>query len=140
MCNRVEVDVSSIIVEKRKFSKCRSKFRVEREKDWRDVRSHRENGGAPGIWAAGEKDQALHPRPCLNLFRFSRGAAVTGASPRAFLLEFFTDDPLLLPLLRILVARSCVKVLPLSFQLASYLKNLRASKETGRFLLSLSSW
>lgn len=51
---------------------------------------------ASSIWAdrAGEKDQALHPRPRLNLFCFSRRAMVTGACPRAFLLEFFTDDPL----------------------------------------------
>jgi len=47
------------------------------------------------IWAdrAREKDQALHPRPRLNLFCFSHRAMVTGACPRAFLLEFFTDDP-----------------------------------------------
>lgn len=51
---------------------------------------------ASSVWAdrAGEKDQALHPRPRLNLFCFSRRAMVTGACPRAFLLEFFTDDPL----------------------------------------------
>lgn len=53
---------------------------------------------------AGEKDQALHPRPCLNLFCFCCRAAVTGASPRAFLLEFFTDD-LLSALLQILPTR-----------------------------------
>jgi len=53
-------------------------------------------GAAASIWAdrAGEKDQALHPRPRLNLFCFSRRAAVTGACPRAFLLEFFGNAPL----------------------------------------------
>lgn len=57
-------------------------------------RTHHYRGTATSIWAdrAGEKDQALHPRPCLNLFCFSRRATVTGACSRAFLLEFFTDD------------------------------------------------
>lgn len=55
--------------------------------------THRCRGAAASIWAdrAGEKDQAFHPRPRLNLFCFSR--RVTGAFLRAFLLEFFTDDP-----------------------------------------------
>lgn len=57
--------------------------------------THHYHGAAASIWAdrAREKDQALHPRPRLNLFCFSRRATVTGACPRAFLLEFFIDDP-----------------------------------------------
>lgn len=55
---------------------------------------HRCCGAATSIWTdrTGEKDQALHPRPCLNLFCFSRRATVTGACPKAFLLEFFNDS------------------------------------------------